>query len=319
MRIPLNLAGAFAILTVFFAGCTAFNTFPTAARPGETVALAVGSPDNLTKANINWVHFTSNSAPGSPIDITSNVRSVFRLYADKTSAVYQSPSVVGTTQLIRTSLHEPWVSVIVIDLPEEISPGVPLPTGPGQITINTKPSVVYPTIGSNINDLSIALEILPENQPTDGTASTFEYQFGTCCTQIGNLALLQEQPHALIKSTYTEDPFNLPNYAAIEMKVDFTGATSTPITDSNIYVVADDMNGYTNSNRQLITGVNNQVLTVMMLSLGEKLKPYEMRYSVVLKPGNSFTAQAPAITSTQYYDINGGALADATTYTVEIK
>ena len=311
--------GVIAILTMLSVGCTALNTFPTAARPGETVALAVGSPENLTKDNINWVHFTSDAAPGSPIDITSNVRSVFRLYADKTSNVYQNAALVGTSQIIRTSLHEPWVSVMVIDLPEEMSPGVPLPTGPGKITINTNPDVDYPSIGSHINNLSIALEILPENQPGDGIASTFEYEFGSCCIQTGNLALLEPQPHALVKSTYSEDPFNLPNYAAIEMKVDFSGTTSTPITDSNIYVVADDMNGYTNSNRQLITGVNNQILTVIMLSMGEKLKPYEMRYSVVLKPGNSFTGMTPPITNVSYYGIDGNALSDATSYTIAIQ
>ena len=76
---------------------------------------------------------------------------------------------------------------------------------------------------------------------------------------------------------------------------------------------------HTNSNRQFITGVKNQVLTVIMLSQGAKLKPYEMRYSVALKPGNSFTAQTPVITSTNYYDINGNILSDATNYNVEIR
>ena len=105
-------------LAIFNFGCTALNTFPTAAHPGETIALAVGSADNLTQANINSVTFTStNSCCTTPLDITNDVRSVFRLYADKTSPVYTDGNTTGTSQIIRTSLHEPWITIMAIDLP----------------------------------------------------------------------------------------------------------------------------------------------------------------------------------------------------------
>lgn len=309
----------FSTALLLIQGCTALNTFPTAARPGETVALALGSPDNLTMDNINSVTFVSDAAPSSPLDITPSVRSVFKLYADKASSVYESPGP-GTNQIIRTSLHEPWLSVMAIDMPEELTPGVPLPTGPGTITINTTPDVTYPTIVNHINARTIRLEILPETTPTDGSASTFEYEFGTCCTQLGNLSLLEPRPHALVKSQYSEDPFTLGSYAAVEMKVDFTGTTSLPITDSNIKVVVDDMTAYSSSNRQVITSVKNEVLTVIMISLSERIKPYEMRFAVVLNSGNSFTGPVPGITSTAFYDINGVQnTAEATTFNVELR
>jgi hypothetical protein len=299
-------------------GCTAVKTFPTAARPGETVALAVGSPDNLTIANINSVQFESAAAPGSPVDITSNVRSVFRLYADKTSLVYKKPGV-STDQIVRTSAHEPWLTVIALDMPEELSPGVPLPVGPGYITINTNSAVTYPTIGSHINDKTIALEILPESQPSDGTPSTFEYEFGTCCTQQGDLSQLEPLPRVLFKSEYSEDPFNLPGYGAIEVKLDFTGTTDQPISDSNIRVVPDDMTVYSESNRQVITGINGQVLTVIMTSMNEGLKPYEMRFAAVLDSTNSFLGPLPTISSIKHYDINGNEVTDLTNYSVELR
>ena len=296
-------------LAIFNFGCTALNTFPTAARPGETVALAVGSPDNLTMANVNSVTFTSAAAPGSPLDITGNVRSIFKLYADKTSSVYEIPGdalpVTGTNQIVRTSLHEPWLSVMAIDMPEEIAPGQPLPTGPGTITINTNSNVTYPTIGNDINSSSIAIEILPETSPTDGIASIFEYEFGTTNTQLGNLSVLEARPHALITSEYSEDPFTLNNYAAVEMKVDFSGTTTTPITDSNTKVVVDDLTAYSKSNRHVITSVKNEVLTVIMISMSEKIKPYELRFAVALNTTNSFTGPTPAITSTEFYYVNG--------------
>jgi len=317
-------------LAILNFGCTAINTFPTAAHPGETVALAVGSADNLTQANINYVEFTStNECCTTPLDITNNVRSIFRLYADKTSQVYENPGP-STTQIIRTSLHEPWITIMAIDLPEEYSPGVPLPVGQASITINTNiddpGGVTYPTIGKHINDTSLSIEILPEANPTDIEANIFEYEFGTApgSTQLGDLSLLEPRPHALIKSQYDDDPFTLANYAAIEMKVDFTGTTDTPITDANVKVVVDDMITYSNSNRQVITSVKNEVLTVILMSMSEQLKPYEMRFAVALNSAdhflepNGFTG-APSIISTTFYDISGETQTDTISYSVEVR
>jgi hypothetical protein len=319
----LSLAVIGLAMAILNFGCTALMPFPTAARPGETVALAVGSADNLTRDNINSVTFEStNPCCTAPLDITSNVDAVFKLYADKTSEVYEAPGP-GTNQIIRSSLHEPWVSIIAINLPEEYSPGVPLPTGPATITINTTNDVTYPTIGYHINErvgnLAIGVEIFPEADPNDVQASTFEYEFGRYgATQLGDLSLLESRPHALIRSEYTEDPFTLSNYAAIQMKVDFTGVTATPITDDNIRVVVDDMDTYSVSNRHIITRVKDETLTVIMTSLSENLKPYEMRFSVVLEGDNSFTA-TPTIASTEYYDINGVSASDATLFTAEVR
>ena len=124
IKIIRFLATVVSIFTLLATGCTAVKTFPNAARPGETVSLAVGSPDNLTISTINNVQFVSDAAPGSPVDITANVRSVFRLYADKTSRIYTdgSSSGTGTGEIVRTSAHEPWISVVVIDMPEELKP-----------------------------------------------------------------------------------------------------------------------------------------------------------------------------------------------------
>jgi len=313
------LALLIGILTLLATGCTAVKTFPNAARPGETVSLAVGSPDNLTMSNIDNVQFVSDAAPGSPVDITANVRSVFRLYADKTSSVYTDGAGTGTSQIVRTSAHEPWVSVMVVDMPEELSPGTPLPTGPGHIAITTKPGVTYPTIGNHINNKIIAMEILHESFPGDGTASTLDYEFATCCTLPGNLALLESAPHALVKSDITDATGITTGYGAIELKLDFTGKTTAPINESNVRVVADDMDVFTGSNRHIITGVNNEVLTIIMTSMSEQLKAYEMRFEAVLTPGNTFIGTPPTISSVTFYDINGDTVTDLTNYSTEIR
>lgn len=309
------------VLSIFIlaVGCTAVKTFPNAARPGETVSLAVGSPDNLTVSNINNVQFVSDAAPGTPVDITNNIRSVFRLYADRTSRIYTDGAGTGTSQIVRTSAHEPWVSIVVIDMPEELSPGTPLPTGPGYIAIATKPNVTYPSIGNHINDKTIAIEVLPENLPGDGTASNLDYEFGTCCTMPGNLALLEPAPRVLVASDITDASGITTGYGAIELKLDFTGKTAVPIDESNIRVVADNMDAFTSSNRQIITGIHDQVLTVIMMSMSEQLKPYEMRFEAVLTSGNTFTGLPPSVASVSFYDINGNTVTDLTNYNSELR
>ena len=211
---------------------------------------------------------------------------------------------------------------MAIDMPEELSPGVPLPAGPGTITINTNSNVTYPTIGYHINDAKpIAIEILPEATPADGVASIFEYEFGKGgLTQMGDLSLLEARPHALVSSQYKDDPFGLSGYAAVEMKVDFTGTTSIPINDSNVKVIVDDMTAYSDSNRQVISSVNNEVLTVILMSMNEKIKPYEMRFAVALNSDNSFTGPAPEILNTSFYDLNGTEnTTETTSYSVELR
>ena len=317
------LAALISIFTLLATGCTAVQTFPNAARPGETVSLAVGSPDNLTVSNIDNVQFVSDSAPGSPVDITANVRSVFRLYADKTSRIYtdggSTGTGTGTAQIVRTSAHEPWVTVVVIDMPEELSAGVPLPTGPGHIAITTTPDVTYPTIANHINNKTIAMEILPENLPGDGTANPLDYEFSTCCTQPGNLALLEAAPRTLVASDITDATDITTGYGAIELKLDFTGKTTAPISESNVRVVADDMDVFTGSNRHIITSVNNEILTVIMTSMSEQLKSYEMRFEAVLTSGNTFTGLPPSIMSVTFYDINGNTVTDLTNYNAELR
>jgi hypothetical protein len=312
----ISFIAAFVVLAV---ACTAVRTFPYGARPGETVALAVGSPDNLTVDNIDNVQFVSDAAPGSPVDITANVRSVFRLYADKTSPVYMDSIGTGTGQIVRTSAHEPWISFLVIDMPEELSPGTPLPAGPGRIAITTTNAVTYPTISSHINDKTIAIEILPETSSGDGTAATLDYEFGTCCSLPGNLSLLEPAPRVLVRSDITDATGITGGYGAIELKVDFSGTTSIPVDQSNIRVIAEDMTLFTNSNRNVITGVKDEVLSVIMLSTSEQLKPYEMRFEAVLTSDNRFTGTPPTVSNVTFYDINGATVTDTTNYNVELR
>ncbi|MCK5091252.1 MAG: hypothetical protein KAR30_01880, partial [Gammaproteobacteria bacterium] len=83
MNYTIRNISALLILISIVTGCVSIQPFPNAAKSGETITLAVGSPEGMTKDNIT-VTFTSNDQvtyPGST-DITSGVKSVLKLYPD---------------------------------------------------------------------------------------------------------------------------------------------------------------------------------------------------------------------------------------------
>jgi len=69
-------------------GCVALQPFPTAARAGDTITLAVGSADGMTDSNTTVEFF----APGVDPDIGPGtlipIRSVIKLLPDKASHLW---------------------------------------------------------------------------------------------------------------------------------------------------------------------------------------------------------------------------------------
>jgi hypothetical protein len=302
------IVGMFAVV---LSGCTALNTFPQAARVGETVALPVGSADGMTRANTT-ASFESDTQPGVFYDLTPSIRSIFRLYADKSSSLYAVGSTTGS--IVNTSGHEPWITIIAVDLPTETPTG-PLPTGPGKVHIST--SATYPMIGSHINDLPIGLEILPG---TGGVASDFAYEFGVGASQAGDLALLEALPHAQIIPDF-EQSGDWPTYGAIEMRLNVQTSAGTPVR-----VVADDLRVTTRSGLSIMStrrDINQDMDVILMSPLG-KLRYYEQRFSVVLvdrEDVDDFFSVTPVITSVNYYDIDGNQVAGplAADYSIELR
>ncbi len=284
--------------------CTAVKTFPQAARAGDTIALAVGSPDGMTRANTTAV-FTSD-VDGTPIDITSNIRSIFKLYADKASSIYAKFST--TENIINTSGHEPWLTVVALDLPAGLT------TGPGQIQFNT--TAPYPTIGSHINSFPIGLEILPGT----GTPSDFMYELGVGSTFGGNLAQLEAQASATAGPQFPSPSCPCPSYGGIEIKIHMPTSSGASLTQDWIRVLVDDLTVQTGSGRGVNYGLNGgENLTVILTSPTGQLKYQEARLSVVLHPAVTFIG-TPTVTSVRYFDINGnettGPVAD---YTVSMQ
>jgi hypothetical protein len=285
------------ILAMTLTGCIGLKTFPQAARGGDTVALAVGSADGMARANTTAV-FVSDSAPNTPINLTSGIRGIFRLYADKASSLYTIGS--NTHFVVDSSGHEPWVTIMVVDLPQG------LPTGSGQVRITT--TATYPTIGNHINNRPISLAILPGT----GTPSDLPFELGVSTSMPGDLTQMEAQPYAQVMPVFPSST-TWPAYGAIEMKMHVPTTAGTALGPAALRVLVDDMSVSTSSGLSTpYRHDSNQDLTVMLLSPTGKLRYYEPRFSIV--PINnqdqviSF-AGTPTITSVRYFDINGNQVA----------
>ena len=325
------------------AGCTSLQTFPVAARAGDTISLAVGSYDNMTKNNITVEFLPDGVLPGNGSALTP--RAVFRLYADQTSYAYQNPTYL-LSGVTGKSGHAPWLNVLVIDLPSSLNTtNTPIT---GQLYINrlggTGTPPVYPGHGTDLQDfwddpainstaedkIKIALTVLPTGLAATGTGASdlFGYELGggydgngvlTPGVAVnGSLASLSPVEHCVVAPPFDGDPssvYSNATYGAVEIVLTLAVETYTgtpvaldPVTNAfTVRVVADDMNSNTHSQRAVsygLTGTNQ--LKVIMVSPKGNLKYFEPRISVLLDPLAQLTWTAvPTVSSVTYYDMNG--------------
>jgi hypothetical protein len=281
-------------------GCTAINPFPQAARSGDTVALAVGSQEGMTKLNTQ-VYFTPDSPPGSaPINITSGVRSIFSIFADPTSTAYSKTNT--NSNLNFQYLHrEQGQTVIALDLPT-------LPVGTGIINVTTSvpqpvPLENNPGLGAypDLNSIDIPFEILSGT----GTSNPFDYATTFGGTLTGNLLHLRPRHQALVKPPLSDFSSNWANtFGAIELVMDLPmvddGGT---VTEDSIRVVAQNLDNFTDSRAQMTWSYDGTDLKVIFISATGKLQYYEPRFAVVGETADFTTT--PVISSVNYYDVNG--------------
>lgn len=295
-----RLAGLLAVC-LLAASCTTIQSFPIAARPGDTISLAVGSQDGMNEGNTT-VTFISDSDL-TPIDITAKVRAIFNLYSDKATNTY-SPNIQSIRDNFSYLHHEPWQSVIVLNLPTT------LPVGPGNIRVQTtapqpaaplEPSLngLYP----NLNDVDISLEILPGT----GSSNLFNYKTIFNGTLVGNLGELEPGRQALIRPPKADPGDQWPGtFSAIEIKLNVPmtdQSGSGVVNDDSIRLVPQDVSMFTGSKAQLTWQYDGTDITVLYISSSDKLKYYEPRFAIVAELAD-FDAP-PTITSIRYFDSLG--------------
>lgn len=201
-------------------GCTSVNTFPTIARPGDTVTLLIGGSE---KAKINNVSAIFTDAGGHAWDLQALglVRSVFDLRSDGRAydLHYGSNS---DKQFSWYYGHEPLQTVLVTDVPLGAAPGI------GSLLI------AYNNINDNSggagNTFSMNLEIIPGN----GSPSLFTYRHPIMGDQPVNFSKLEPAPHAKVtfSGTINGNPIII---GAVSLVIGFDATVVNP-KDINLYV-----------------------------------------------------------------------------------
>jgi len=275
------------VILISLQGCVAVQSFPTAARSGDTISLSVGSAEGMTKANTT-ITYTPNST-GTPIPIaTNNIRAIIPIYPDKRTSVWNTSVANG---IDFSAGHGSWLTVLVIDLPV-------LPTGNG--TLNIQTSATYSRLASSANDVPITLEILP------GTGSPSTFSYDESGTQVGDLSTAEVLPHYLFKPDLSSTIFvpEWPLYGAIEMTISGSISGTESAIDSAIRVLLEDMEQNFDSHAQMDWSRNGNDIVINIISSVGRLNYYEARTSIFFTNNSISYSSTPTVTS-RYFDSNG--------------
>lgn len=273
-------------ISLILHGCVATQSFPNIARGGDTITLAVGSPDGMTKTNTTaqFISDVDDSVFNLPI------RSVIRLRPDQTSKIALFDDFVNAED--DYTGHAQWLSVIVIDLPEGLT------VGAGHINVNSAAS--YGDFPLGVNDVPVAIEIIEGT----GTRNEFTYNNNFGGEGSGDLSSLEALPQVVLR------PPNIGStpvyFAAAEIKVN---VPMDSVPERDVRVVADDF--YTKNPQdqvQMSWVRSGDDISVYFVSSNGQMEPLQLRFSVVLRPGNTFIADpGPTVVSVKLYDVNGEA------------
>lgn len=297
----LGVIATLALIANIF-GCTAINTHPLAARPGDTITLAVGSAEGMTAANTT-VNFTPNGGTLFPLEI----RNIFKIYPDRKSAAWLNNG--NTAGIEEQTGHGPWTSIIALDIP--LTYPVAMGGGPIEIghgTINITSGATYSPLTTHIDLIPIGLEILPGT----GQKNLFEYVLLDPARNMDKLGNLEPLGGISVKPVYTGTTTGT-TYGAIEIVV--TIPSSGPISD--IKVILDEKVGHTTTRRaQYFWKKSGETITTSIISPDGSLEYYDAHIYIIstgvqaiIDLGYATTGPSGTIvTNTTYYDINGNVV-----------
>lgn len=302
-------------------GCVAPQSFTATARAGDTVTFAIGTLDNVKKSDVQLEYY-SDSNPGVAIDITAGIRSIIRLYPDKTSLSYwelvAGPEGIDTIDaVVNFSSHGPWQSVAVVDLPET------LPAGTGHVKFIMGGSVNYPPLMVKIDDVEVALTILAHDDGSAMLGSSHDFDFRRSAfnsnTTTGDLNKLEPLKQVVLKSL----PSSLtpPLVSAASYKLTFSVSdqsgndVTNTLTANDFAVVLDDSPAFIRGQTSLIWNKIDSVFNVSVLSPASPINPRFVRFSVVLSniedtASNGWTIddQSASLQSVVYYAADGSEM-----------
>lgn len=196
MKPAIKLFCSLLTVVVLTVGCTGTRTFTTAARPGETVALAVGYRQHLQRLNMTVTITDSTGATVTYPVNDSRVRGVVNLYLDPVSKFrvgkdtgqaldVNALNLTNTIQGNTGGDSDWWLTTVLLDLPTSatiMSNGSPIATGPATVSIADAG-------GNTIRPASI--EVLP------GSSSSNNFNVWGADTGTSNINVLTTYPKML--------------------------------------------------------------------------------------------------------------------------
>lgn len=289
-------------------GCVGVQSFPIAARAGDTITLALGSSDQINLSNTT-VTYTPVTPPGDTIEITANIRSIFKLYPDKRAGIHYN-SIAGYVPQLGG--HGASIDVMVLDLPSDnILPGT------GVIHVST--SGTYPMFTDTPNGKDISIEILQGS----GASNTFDFFIEAISESVptitGNLKMLEVLPHLQIKPDFDAGSVTEPEkFYAAEITIhgalnEAANNASDTDLDNSLRVLSEDLSllevsllgvNYQQNQKQISWRRNGGEFTIYFVSPHGNMAYYEVSASLFFIDPTYGLSSIPTADA-RYYDENG--------------
>ena len=274
-------------------GCTVVHTVPLSAHEGDTIFVAVGSPDDeINGANTDLTYTPDSTGIAETISDTA-ITNVFSLYPDKRSSAW----LYSNADLVENNAgHGPRTSVMAITLPA-------LTAGTGTLNIST--TAVYSGNIPSPDGQSLDLEILSG----PGTASSFDYLGFGGIVQPGDLTDLEPLPNFRFAPVYTGfDNTNLYGAVEVSITVDKSG-----ISEEDFNIIIDDKIGTAQTrNVHASWQANRLETTVYFISPTGEMQYSDVDFSIVstdFTTANGYVIPANEDITTTWYDVDGNETA----------
>ncbi len=218
MNLPVLKGFFIAALTIIIIGCAGVNTFPTLARPGDTVSILVGGSEEIRKETIAAT-LTDSSGQQWDLQGSGAIRSVFSVRPDPRSQGVNYSSYLESV-LPWSSGHEAIQTVMITDIPSGVTPGQ------ASISVSTNPADNSAAISQ---PFTINLEIIPGT----GTTDDFQWQNFTG-THLTSFTDIEPAPYGKLdfSTANSGDPSTV---GAVSIIVDFDETLVMP-GDINVYI-----------------------------------------------------------------------------------
>lgn len=290
------------LLLPFLQACTGVNTFPTVARPGDTVSVMVGGSEKVRKDTID-VSLTDINGVVWDLQSLGLVRSTFNLRPEGIAYGMHYSDFINT-EFSWLKAHEQIQTVLVADIPAGAAPG--------QAVLNINLNVDDDSSGI-VSPFTIALDIIPGA----GSSSVFERKDFAGAPLPANFPDLEPAPYAKISFGDGSGGLGYSVIGAVSLVIDFDN-TVVNGNDLNIYLPESQVRG-TFSNPGAPFGdkqrmvywrqTGTQVLIDIIAPQG-----IEGRYlqSYIVHPRGLVGDPLFSLSSATFYDLNGNLITPGT-------